>query len=152
MVKASESVSIWYICSDTSTGNVCIQIGHSSFGGGSLKRASSCSSAARFLHSFLCLGQCALWHVTSQCLTSLHGLHVLRLSPSLPQLEHVNIIYYFLIRANKVSTPVWKFALFEFTVFNAAGSRAALGDINRLQTNREMLHSVFAYLLPMVTG
>ena len=37
MVKASESVSIWYICSDTSTGNVCIQIGHSSFGGGSLK-------------------------------------------------------------------------------------------------------------------
>ena len=33
------------------------QMGQSSFGGGSLKRASSCNSAARCLHSFLCFGQ-----------------------------------------------------------------------------------------------
>jgi hypothetical protein len=33
------------------------QMGHSSFAGGSLKRASSRSSAARILHSFLCFGQ-----------------------------------------------------------------------------------------------
>ena len=33
------------------------QRGQSSFGGGSLKSASSRSSAARSLHSFLCFGQ-----------------------------------------------------------------------------------------------
>jgi hypothetical protein len=33
------------------------QMGHSSLGGGSLKRASSCNLAARCLHGFLCFGQ-----------------------------------------------------------------------------------------------
>jgi len=33
------------------------QMGHSSFGGGSLNNASSRSSAARCLHAFLCFGQ-----------------------------------------------------------------------------------------------
>jgi len=68
-------------------------MGHSSFGGGSLKRASSCNSAARCLHGFLCFGQWFRWHVGLQYLTSIHDLHALRLMPSpfssVPQLAQL---------------------------------------------------------------
>ena len=63
------------------------QIWQSSLAGGSLNSASSCSSAARRLHSILWVAQCFLWPVASRYLTSIHDLHVLRLmpTPSTPQ-------------------------------------------------------------------
>ena len=61
-------------------------MGQSSFGGGSLKRASLRNAAARCLHRFLCFGQWFRWHIGLQYLTSIHGLHIFRLAPpSTPQ-------------------------------------------------------------------
>jgi hypothetical protein len=56
-------------------------MGQSSLAGGSLNSASSRSSTARILQSFLCFGQCFLWHVAPQYLIVIHSLHVLRLTP-----------------------------------------------------------------------
>ena len=64
-------------------GSGIMQIGHSFLGGGCLKRALSLSSAARFLHSFLCFGRCTFWHVALQYLTILQPLQQV-LSPSPP--------------------------------------------------------------------
>ena len=57
------------------------QMGQSSFAGGSLKSASSRSSAVRRLHSFLCVAQCFFWQTALQYLTLIHDLHTLRLTP-----------------------------------------------------------------------
>ena len=57
-------------------------MGQSSLAGGTLKRASSRSSAARCLHAGLCVGQWFAWHAAAlQYLTSMHDLHTLRLAP-----------------------------------------------------------------------
>ena len=58
-------------------------MGQSSLAGGSLKRSSSCNSAAHCLHGFLCFGQCFhfRWLLGLQYLTSIHNLHALRLKP-----------------------------------------------------------------------
>ena len=81
----------WYLCFDATSGNSSIQIGHSSLGGGCLKSDSSSSSAARFLHSFLCFDQFALWQVALQYLTSLHAVHAFRPSPSFPHAAQFDI-------------------------------------------------------------
>ena len=57
-------------------------IGQSSLASGYLNSASSCSSAAGSLHSILWVAQCFLWHVALQYLTSIHDLHLLRLTPT----------------------------------------------------------------------
>ena len=57
------------------------QMGQSSLAGGSLNSTSSCSSAACCLHSALCVDQCFRWQSALQYLTSIHDLHVLRLTP-----------------------------------------------------------------------
>ena len=66
------------------------QIGQSSSGGGCLNNSSSCNSAERFLHGFLCCGRWAIWHSRLQYFTILHAVHDLRSSPSLPQFAHID--------------------------------------------------------------
>ena len=69
-------------------------IGQSSCGG-CLNNNSSCSSAALFLHSFLCCGRWTIWHSLLQYFTILHAAHDLRLildSSPLPQLAHVILV------------------------------------------------------------
>ena len=62
-------------------------------GGGSfLKSSSSCNSATRLLHSFLCFGLCFFLQAALQYVVSLHLLQVFRLLPSLPQLAHTSIL------------------------------------------------------------
>lgn len=63
-------------------------MGHSSVAGGSLNRATSCSSAACCLHSILCFVQLFFWHAVVQYLTSIHDLHVLRLTMPPSSLPH----------------------------------------------------------------
>jgi hypothetical protein len=73
------------------------QMGQSSFGGGSLKSASSRSSAARNLHAILCFGQCLCWHAALQYLTCIHALQTLRLTlpPSSPHsAQHARVEKY----------------------------------------------------------
>ena len=58
-----------------------------------MNRASSCNSAARFLHIFLCRGRCAIWQSRLQYLTSLHAVHAFKLSPpSSPHAAHLVIV------------------------------------------------------------
>ena len=77
-------------------GNLTIQIGQSSTGGGCLKSALSCNSAARFLHAVLCSGRCAIWQSLLQYFTILHATHNLRSplhSSPLPQLaQHIMVL------------------------------------------------------------
>jgi hypothetical protein len=75
--KSVQRIELWEV-----SGIGRKQMRQSSFGGGSLKRASSCNSAARCLHGFLCFGQWFCWHLRLQYLTSIHDLHALRLTPS----------------------------------------------------------------------
>ena len=59
-----------------------------------MNSASSFSSAARFLHSFLCSGRCAIWQIALQYLTILQPLQILRpSSPPLPQAAHVDLFW-----------------------------------------------------------
>jgi hypothetical protein len=64
------------------------QMGQSSFGGGSLNKDTSRSSAARNLHAALCVGQCFFWHSALQYLTFIHDLHILRLTTPPPSSPH----------------------------------------------------------------
>ena len=65
-------------------------------GGGSLlNSASSCNSAARFLHAFLCTGRCAIWQSRLQYFTILHAVQAFKpppLSSPLPQLAHMLVV------------------------------------------------------------
>ena len=63
-------------------------MGHSSRCGGCLNKASSCISAIRLSHFFLCFDLCFFLHAALQYVTILHLLQELRLLPSLPQLAH----------------------------------------------------------------
>ena len=92
-----------------------MQIGHSSRSGGSLNRSSSCNSADRFLHAFLCWGRCAIWQSRLQYLTILHAMHAFKsplLSSSLPQLAHmllvVDMFVVILCRSWLTTTNYWK--------------------------------------------
>ena len=60
-------------------------------GGGSLNNASSCFSATRLSHSFLCFDRCFFLQAALQYVDSLHLLQMFRLLPSLPQLAHTAI-------------------------------------------------------------
>ena len=75
----------WKAVWSGSNGNIRKQIGHSSPRGGcSLNSSSSCNSATRLSHAFLCFDWCFFLHAALQYLTILHLLHVFRLPPSLP--------------------------------------------------------------------
>ena len=83
----------WYFFPVVNDGKVKKQIGQSSFNGGCLNRASSCNSAARFLHSLLCWGRCALWQAALQYFTAMHAEQFLSWHPSLlPQFAHDDIV------------------------------------------------------------
>ena len=74
-------------------GNRRKQMGQSPcWGGGSLNNASSCNSATRLSHCFLCFDRCFFLHAALQYLASLHLLQIFRLLPSLPQLAHNSIL------------------------------------------------------------
>ena len=68
-------------------------MGQSSNGGGCLNNCSSCNSATRLSHCFLCFVRCFFLHAALQYITSLHLLHLFVTSvPSLPQLAHTDTI------------------------------------------------------------
>ena len=79
---------VWKVVRCDSIGKGRKHIGQSARGGGSLNKASSCSSATRLSQAFLCFDRCFFLHAALQYLTILHLLHLLRLPPSLPHEAH----------------------------------------------------------------
>ena len=81
-----------YTCIFEYNGSSKKQMGHSSRLGGGLNKASSCNSATRLLHSFLCCGRWACWQAMEQYFTSLHAVHVFSPSPPFPQAAHDAVV------------------------------------------------------------
>ena len=72
-------------------GNRRKQMGQSPYSlGGSLNNASSCNSATRLSHCFLCFDRCFFLQAALQYVASLHLLQMFGLIPSLPQLLHTD--------------------------------------------------------------
>ena len=136
---------VWKVVWPESNGNVRRQIGQSSRGGGSLNSSSSCNSATRFSHAFLCFDRCFFLHAALQYLTILHLLHVLRLPPSLPHAAQ------FVVEVSADDDMVHVFSLCVFE-FDADLSISISQSWQRRRNCRPVMIPLYSVLLPGVSG